>query len=525
MDSLFLKVLNLGITTGWMILAVILVRCLIKKAPKWICCMLWSLVALRMICPFSLKSVFSLIPSSETVPENIITMDKPVIDSGITIINDLVNPVITENFAAEPAASADPMQIIIHVMSLVWIAGMIVMALYAFVSYWKTKHDVRASIFVKDNVFACDEVISPFILGILRPRIYVPSSMDDETLSFVNLHERSHIQRRDHWWKPFGFLLLTVYWFNPLCWIAYTLLCRDIELACDEKVIKTLDNSGKAAYSQAILNCSFPRHKISACPLAFGEVGVKKRVKSVLNYRKPAFWIIFLSILASVAVALCFMTDPKESTFVFRYFEGKEDQLPAYFTDILSVWGREKTEVFDNLNLDDPLASDELDSLYYLYGSAPKGNIYDMNNASGDGNIVYANLGWTLKLRFSPVEDHLLTDFEYETLCDDAASAQAAMDLMEQSLITVLGDPVGANEDSADPDDYAKAEDRVEAIVGLDPMRRLVNHWHYSPEDSAENVTFTITAEVMRRDAVSEGEPMYTLHLRVSANKAEVPLS
>ena len=314
MSAVFLKLLNLSITASWLILAVILVRFLLKKAPKWISCVLWALVAIRLICPFSLESALSLIPSSETIPSNIEMMQKPAIDSGITAINEAVNPAITHSFAPDPMTSANPLQIVIPVLSIVWIEGMAAMLLYALISYIRLKKSVGASVPVRGNILACDEVKSPFILGIIKPLIYVPSSMEGETLDYVITHESAHIQRRDHWWKPFGFLLLSVYWFNPLCWLAYVLLCRDIEMACDEKVIREFDNSDKAAYSQALLDCSFPRRRIAACPLAFGEIGVKERVKSVLDYKKPAFWIIVVAVVVCIAVAICFLTNPSDKS-------------------------------------------------------------------------------------------------------------------------------------------------------------------------------------------------------------------
>ena len=310
MGSVFLKLLNLSITASWLILAVVLARLLLKKAPKWISCVLWALVAIRLICPFSLESALSLIPSSEIIPSNIEMMQKPAIDSGIPFINEAVNPVISSGFTSEPMMSANPLQIVIPVLAIVWISGMFAMLLYAFISYIRLKKSVGVSVPVRDNILACDDVRSPFILGIIKPLIYVPSSMDGKTLDYVITHEAAHIKRRDHWWKPLGFLLLSVYWFNPFCWLAYILLCRDIEMACDEKVIRDMDKGSVAAYSQAILDCSFPRRSIAACPLAFGEVGVKERVKSVLNYKKPAFCIVIVAVLVCIVVAVCFGTNP-----------------------------------------------------------------------------------------------------------------------------------------------------------------------------------------------------------------------
>lgn len=310
MSAVFLKLLNLGITASWLILAVILVRFLLKKAPKWINCVLWALVAIRLICPFSLESALSLVPSSETVNTTHFSA-RPYIQSGVDVIDNAANNYLGSHyFEGVTFAPRDSLTNPINVISIIWIIGMATMLLYALISYIRLKKSVGASVPVRDNILACDEAKSPFILGIIKPVIYVPSSMTDPTLDYVITHEAAHIKRHDHWWKPFGFLLLAVYWFNPLCWLAYILLCRDIEMACDEKVIREFDNNDKAAYSQALLNCSFPRRRIAACPLAFGEVGVKERVKSALNYKKPAFWIIAVAVVACIVVAVCFGTNP-----------------------------------------------------------------------------------------------------------------------------------------------------------------------------------------------------------------------
>ena len=310
MSAVFLKILNMSITASWLILAVIVSRPLLKKAPKWIVCLLWALVAIRLVCPFSFKSVLSLVPSSETIPANIALQPEPAINSGIKIVNQTINPVIAESFTPSIGDSVNPLQIIIPVMAMIWIAGVIIMLIYAFISWMHLKRTVSACVPVGEQILACDEVKTPFILGVFNPVIYVPSSMSGETLDYVIRHEKAHLQRHDHWWKPFGYLLLAVYWFNPLCWATYILLCWDIEMACDEKVIRNMDKDNIAAYSQALLDCSFSRRTIAACPLAFGEVGVKERVKGVLNYRKPAFWIISLAVVACIGIAACLMTDP-----------------------------------------------------------------------------------------------------------------------------------------------------------------------------------------------------------------------
>lgn len=313
MEELFLKLLNMSISASWLVLAVMLARLVLKKAPRGLICCLWALVAIRLVCPFSVESVLSLIPSAQTVPQEILLAPAPVIHSGVTFIDSAVNPVLSQSMAPETGASVNPMQIWTFLAGLVWLVGMGVMVIYALFTYCSIRIKVSACV-EQDGVYICDYIDSPFILGSLRPRIYLPSALDGESRACVIAHEKAHLKRRDHWWKPLGFALLTIHWFNPLMWAAYCLLCRDIELACDERVVKDMGAEAKKAYSEALLRCSVPRRMIAACPLAFGEVGVKARVKSVLNYRKPAFWVILAGVLACVAVTVCFMTDPVEGT-------------------------------------------------------------------------------------------------------------------------------------------------------------------------------------------------------------------
>lgn len=320
MDAVFIKLLNMSISASWLILAVIMLRVILKKAPKWIRCILWGLVAVRLICPISIESIFSLIPSAETVPQDIVYANEPAVHTGVTAVNSIVNPYLSESMAPEVGASVNPLQIVVSLAAVIWIVGMIGMLLYAGVSYLRIRRKVAASIRDQENIYFCDYIETPFVLGIVKPRIYLPSVLaEDEKAGYVIAHERAHIKRRDHWWKPLGFLLLTVYWFNPVIWAAYVLLCRDIELACDEAVIDSLGEMDKKSYSNALLACSirtkskgFHRRMIAACPLAFGEVGVKKRVKAVLNYRKPAFGVLVVAAVVCIVVAVCFLTDPAE---------------------------------------------------------------------------------------------------------------------------------------------------------------------------------------------------------------------
>ena len=317
MSTIFLKILNISFTAGWLILAVVALRLLLSKAPKWIACLLWGLVALRLLIPFSIESAMSLIPSSEVVSQSIVSNHSPAINTGFTIVNEAVNPIITETFAPQPEASINPMQIIVSIATVIWIAGMVAMFIYAIVSYIKIKKQVSTATpvsvrtrEVRRRIMVCDDIKSPFILGIFKPVIYIPSNLDWDTIEYVCAHENAHIKRHDNWWKPLGFILLSIYWFNPLCWLAYVLLSKDIEAACDEKVIKDKDKNYLALYSQALLDCAVQRRRISACPLAFGENNVKGRVKGVLNYKKPAFWIIIIALVAIVVVAVCFLTNP-----------------------------------------------------------------------------------------------------------------------------------------------------------------------------------------------------------------------
>lgn len=311
MNELFLNVINMSISASWLVLAVLLLRLLFKKAPKWVNVLLWGIVAVRLICPFSFESALSLIPSAETISPTIMTEQRPPVQTGISVPNGVTDPVIGESFAPAPGVSPSPLQTWLPILSVIWLVGVAVLLLYTAVSYGHLRSRVSQAVILRDNLYQSENVGSPFVLGIIKPRVYLPYKMDEQALGHVAAHEQAHIRRKDHWWKPLGFLLLTIHWFNPLMWLAYVLLCRDIELACDEKVIKELGSEQRADYTQALVACSVNRRTIAACPLAFGEVGVKERVKSVMNYRKPAFWIVLLAVITCVVVAVCFLTDPR----------------------------------------------------------------------------------------------------------------------------------------------------------------------------------------------------------------------
>lgn len=314
MTELFLNIVNMSVSAGWIVLAVMILRLLLKKAPKWTSVLLWGIVAFRLICPFSIESALSLIPSSQTInPEY--ALNTPEINSGITVIDNALNPIIGgATVTVQSQKDLNLFQIIMPYLTAMWLLGILVLLLYTVISYIKLKKKVETAVSLKDNIYQSENVIFPFVLGIIRPKIYLSFGLDESGAEHVIAHEKAHIKRCDHLIKPLGFLLLTIHWFNPLIWVGYILLCKDIELACDEKVIKALNTSQRADYSQALLSCSINRRMIAACPIAFGEVSVKSRIKTVLNYKKPAFWIIIIAIIASIVAAVCFMTDPATNT-------------------------------------------------------------------------------------------------------------------------------------------------------------------------------------------------------------------
>ena len=310
MSELFLKIVNMSISASWVVIAVLTLRFCLKKAPKWVNVLLWGIVAARMVFPFSIESVLSLIPSAETISPTVMMEQTPSVQTGVPALNHVINPVISSSFTPAPGASANPLQIWIPVLTGIWLFGIAALFLYSAVSYCRLRRKVCEAVILRDNIYQSENVCSPFVLGIIKPKIYLPYHMDSREMDHVIAHEQTHIRRKDHWWKPLGFLLLTIHWFNPLMWLSYILLCRDIELACDEKVIREMGNEQRADYTQALLACSVDRRLIAACPLAFGEIGVKERVKSVMNYKKPAFWIVLASVIVCAVIAVCFLTNP-----------------------------------------------------------------------------------------------------------------------------------------------------------------------------------------------------------------------
>ena len=357
MAAVFLKLLNLSISASWLVLAVLVLRLVSKRSPKWVNVLLWGIVALRLVLPFSIESALSLIPSAETVSPAAVQFDPaPTITSGVSVIDNAVNPSLSEHFAAVPTASVNPLYVWAYLAGWVWLIGLAAMLAYALVSYLRLRRRVSVSLRVRENIYLCDAISSPFILGVVKPRIYLPSGLDEVQRQNVLSHERAHLARRDHWWKPLGFALLAVYWFNPVLWLAYTLLCRDIELACDERVIRTMDESAVKTYSTVLLACSMPRKAVITCPLAFGEVGVKERVRNALHYKKPAFWVVAASVTVCVVVAVCFLTDPPTDTDAAGLVGFHREQVT--YADVTDASGAQPSSV--------QLTAEETNAVYAL---------------------------------------------------------------------------------------------------------------------------------------------------------------
>ena len=433
MQTLFLKLLNMSISATWLVLAVVALRLLLKRAPKAVTCVLWALVAVRLVCPFSIESVLSLIPSAEPLPPAILYDPAPTVQTGIDFVNQAINPAFTASFAPDALVSVNPLQVATFAASWVWVTGMAVMAAYALVSYLRLRNKVSAGLAQEENIVLCDYIDTPFILGVFRPRIYLPSAMTEESRTYVIAHEKAHLKRRDHWWKPLGYALLTVYWFNPAMWLAYILLCRDIELACDEKVIREMDAEDKRAYSAALLSCSISRRSIAACPLAFGEVGVKERVRSVLHYKKPAFWIILVSVIACAAMAVCFLTDPKQPE---SPTEGIYDGVVTKVEETYITIGPADDPHAETIRimideLTPPLAvgdivqvvhSGEFDTTVYPREFKSISYIYEVDE---EGNILSTVRGYN-----APTLDEVIADY-----CDQTERMEAEEAAMEEAAV------------------------------------------------------------------------------------------
>lgn len=335
-ENVFTWILNQSISATWLILVVIIIRAFMKQTPKSLRYVLWAFAAVRLLCPVFIESAWSLVPVIEVTSQehkddavimevhgawnetlnqkddlqNIEVQNEGVKEGNIKVLPDeVVNITDTHTYTGSFS-----MGTILPIAARIWVLGMIGIFFSSIVSVIRLKNKVGASLQIKDNVWVCDEIQSPFVLGIMSPHIYVPSFITKEQLPLILFHENEHLKYRDHWWKPLGFLILTLHWFNPFVWIAYILLCRDMELACDERVIQHMSEEEKKQYSKSLLLCNNPRYLLSACPIAFGEIGVKERIRCILDYKKPARWTIGIAVGVCIVAAVCFMTNPKMIT-------------------------------------------------------------------------------------------------------------------------------------------------------------------------------------------------------------------
>ena len=335
MESLFLQILNMSVSASWLIIAVICVRYFLQKvkAPKNMCYLLWLFVAIRLLCPFTIESAMSLQPRQEVLPEELQVSKKEQVDKLLEVkveeeivheqIDGIENIILNSDDAegnvdtnVNMSATDDSVEYQINwvsIVALIWCIGTLGFLGYGIVSYVNLSKKVSASVYAEEGVWICDEIQSPFLLGLRKPRIYIPSDIEEVRIPYIIVHEKQHIRCLDYLWKPLGYFLLSMHWFNPFVWMAYVLMCKDIEYACDERVIRDMDNLQKKMYAESLLLCSNPRHEISACPVAFGENSIKERIKNVVNYRKPTLWIVGIGIVACIVAAICFMTNPINS--------------------------------------------------------------------------------------------------------------------------------------------------------------------------------------------------------------------
>ncbi len=376
MTELFLKVVNMSITAGILAVVVMLLRLILKKAPRWMHVLLWGLVAVRLMIPVPLESSFSLMPQTrwieqETIPAAGISPDSVpeavVRGEQVTVSYPAGEPEIQKNVSAA------------FVLACIWLAGIAVLVLYTGFSYIRVYRRVQTAFRIKENVWQSANIPSPFVFGIFRPKIYLPTGITEEHQAYVIAHEKAHIHRHDHWWKPLGFLLLNIHWFNPVLWLAYILLCRDIEMACDERVVKEYDMEKRADYSAALLRCSVKRSMIAVCPLAFGEVDVKTRIKAVLNYRKPAVWVIGIALVLCIGAAVCFLTNPVENRTILREIEMETIAIDMESAEACI------SEPPDSGNVPDPFCDFSEISAYHFYGTVKGEMVYTARNFANAG--------------------------------------------------------------------------------------------------------------------------------------------
>lgn len=312
MEKLFLSVLNMSLTASYVILLIILIRLPLKKAPKVISYTLWVVVAFRLLCPYSFESIFSLLPtSSAPIPQDIVYQQNPQINSGIPVVDTFVNKILP---SPTGVVSVNPLQIYLLLGTYIWIIGFAVMLIYSIKSILLLNKRLISAKHTERNIYEADHLKTPFVLGLFRPRIYIPTGLTIEEKSYIIMHEQMHIRRFDHMIKLFAYFILSIHWFNPLVWIAFVLMSADLELSCDEKVIKEMGHGIKKPYAESLISLAAGRHILNGSPLAFGEGNVKGRIKNILNYKKPAFWMLISTIIVLFVVGLGLISNPRSSS-------------------------------------------------------------------------------------------------------------------------------------------------------------------------------------------------------------------
>jgi beta-lactamase regulating signal transducer with metallopeptidase domain len=311
MSELFLTVLNMSLTASYVILFVMLVRLLLNKAPKFIAYALWSVVAFRLIIPFSFESMFSLMPrntNAVVILPDIIFQQSPQIYSGIEVVDSFVSQLLP---APAIGASANPLQIYVEIGAYIWALGTIALLVYSLVAVLLLKGQLKGAQLIEKNIFQANNLKTPFVLGFINPKIYLPVGLSKEEQNYIVIHEQTHIHRKDHIIKILAFLIVSIHWFNPLVWIAFMLMSTDMELSCDERVLKVMNEDIKKPYANSLLSLAAGRHILNGSPLAFGEGNVRGRIKNVLNYKRPGFWIIFFSIIIVAAIEIGLAANPQ----------------------------------------------------------------------------------------------------------------------------------------------------------------------------------------------------------------------
>lgn len=388
MSEIFLKLVNMSVAASVLIIVVVIARGLLRNAPKWSHCILWALVGIRLLCPFTIESAFSLAPNAQTVSTDAYAKT-PQVQTGFAAVDNTANQYLAKYYSEDVTFSTkEPVKNPIQIISYIWLGGAAVLFIYAVISYITIWRKVRECICIDQNIYICDRIKSPFVFGIINPRIYVPSDLKDIQIKNVVAHEKAHIKRLDYLWKPLGYALFCVYWFNPLCWLAYILFCRDIEMACDEQVVKDWDIEQKKEYSLVLLSFHVPGKMITACPLAFGEVGVKQRVKGILKLKKSTVWLIAAALFSCVLVAVFFLTSPKKDanevmkqnkTFVEKWAAAFCDRDGGIIEALSSDKVKEKLETEQLLTIDDGTA---------IFGWSSPWPMWDTSDGNGAGYVI-----------------------------------------------------------------------------------------------------------------------------------------